>query len=104
MKTYEKIYIGKGRKVENMDIVSISIQVDKLDELKNQAYKNLLFFEVAKMKTADQFGREFTVYVSRKEEVADQPETGKEIKPETKMKRPAKKVKESIDEVADLPF
>ncbi|MFZ4414051.1 MAG: hypothetical protein ACOYOV_13285 [Bacteroidales bacterium] len=66
MKTYEKIYIGKGRKVENMDIVSISIQVDKLDELKNQAYKNLLFFEVAKMKETDQYGNTHTCYYSKR--------------------------------------
>ena len=105
MKTFTKHYIGKGKKVNDLDIIKVSFNMEAIATLTHE-YKGetYLSFEVAKMKTADQFGREFTVYVSRKEEVADEPETEKETKPETKMKRPAKKVKESIDEVADLPF
>ena len=105
MKKFQKHFVGKGKQVEGLQIIKVTVNMDDLNalsyEFNGETYAT---FEVAKMKTADQFGREFTVYVSRKEEVADQPETEKETKPETKMKRPAKKEKESIDEVADLPF
>ena len=105
MKKFQKHFVGKGKQVEGLQIIKVTVNMDDLNDLSYQFNgETYATFEVAKMKTADQFGREFTVYVSRKEEVADQPETEKETKPETKMKRPAKKVKESIDEVADLPF
>ena len=69
MDAFEKIYIGKGKKVENMDIV----------------------FEVARMKVADNYGRSHTVYYSKKNEVAKAPKKG------AKKTRKLKKLEEHVD-------
>jgi len=74
MKTFEKIYIGKGTKAENLDIVMVSC---KLEDLQAIAYNydgiDYVTFEVARMKTADNFKRTHTVYYSKMTEVADTP-------------------------------
>ena len=104
MKTFVKNYIGKGKQVAGLQIVKITC---KLEDLQKFAYEydgiEYVTFEVAKMKTPDNFGRDYTVYVSQKEE-AEEPETKRQDKkaapkPAAKSKKtPAKKEKE------DLPF
>ena len=74
MKTFEKIYIGKGKKVENLDIVKVTC---KLEELQAIAYEyegiEYVTFEVARMKTADDYGRTHSVYYNKMNEVAEAP-------------------------------
>ena len=68
MKAYKKNYVGKGTKVENMDIVKVTLKVEELlkykHEFKGSAYVTL---EVAKMQQPDKFDRTHTAYVSTRE-------------------------------------
>ena len=79
MKTYKKIYIGKGKKVANLDIIKISFNIADIMELTHE-YKgeNYLSFEVAKMIKPDQFENEYTVYVNKLEE-APVPEEASQV-------------------------
>ena len=65
---YEKIYIGKAKKHETLDILKAAISIDALETLKEQAYKNLIFFEIAKLREPDQFGNTHTCYYSKQAE------------------------------------
>lgn len=69
MKTYKKNYVGKGTKVENMDIVKVTLKVEELlkhtHKFKGEEYVTL---EVAKMQQPDKFDRTHTAYVSTREE------------------------------------
>ncbi len=69
MKTFVKHYIGKGKQVPGLTIAKCTC---KLADLENFSYEyegvRFVTFEVAKMKTADNFGRDFTLYISRKED------------------------------------
>jgi len=104
MKTFVKNYIGKGKQVNGLQIAKVTC---KLEDLQKFAYEydgiEYVTFEVAKMKSPDNFGRDYTVYVSQKEE-AEEPETKRQDKkaapkpPSKSKKSPAKGVKE------DLPF
>jgi len=72
MKNFVKHYIGKGRQVADLQIVKITC---KLEDLQKFSYEyddgvRYVSFEVAKMKTADNFGRDYTAYVSVLEESA----------------------------------
>ena len=64
---YEKIYIGKGNQVPNLQIVRVTL---KLSEVKKIAYTRdgveYITIEVAKLKEPDKFGRDYTVYSSKK--------------------------------------
>ena len=66
MKTFEKIYIGKGKKVGDMNIVKVTL---KLDDLLALAYEyegtQYVSFEIAQMINPDTFGRTHTVYHSK---------------------------------------
>ena len=102
MKTYVKNYIGKGKQVNGLSIAKVTC---KLEDLEKFAYEfegvKYVTFEVAKMKTADTFGRDYTVYVNKMEEVEDEPK--KSAKPAA---RPAKKTPkaETVTVTEDLPF
>ena len=69
MKNFVKNFIGKGKQVAGMDIVKVTC---KLEDLQKFAYffdgNEYVTFEVAKMKHADNYGRDFTVYVNSQEE------------------------------------
>ena len=95
MDAFEKIYIGKGKKVENMDIVKVTCKLEDLQEI---AYNfdgvDYVTFEVARMKVADNYGRSHTVYYSKKNEVAKAPKKG------AKKTRKLKKLEEHVD----LPY
>ena len=65
---FSKKYMGKGKQVENMDIVEVSLN---LAELQNHSFEyeweTYVKFNVAKLKEPDQYGKTHTVYVSVKE-------------------------------------
>lgn len=65
---FSKKYIGKGKQVENMDIVEVSLN---MAELQNHSFEyegeTYVKFNVAKLKEADQYGKTHTVYVSVKD-------------------------------------
>ena len=71
---YEKIYIGKGTQVPNLQITRVTL---KLEEVQKIAYERdgvwYVTFEVAKLKEADKFGRQFTCYFSKKTEQVNEP-------------------------------
>ena len=104
MKTFVKNYIGKGKQVAGLNIAKITC---KLEDLQKFAYEydgiEYVTFEVAKMKTPDTFGRDYTVYVSQKEEI-EEPQTKRKDKKSSP--KPIKKHdKVPADEVGeDLPF
>ena len=82
MKKFQKHFVGKGKQVEGLQIIKVTVNMSELNDLSYEFNgETYATFEVARMKTADQYGREFTVYVSRKEEVEDEPETEKQSKP-----------------------
>jgi len=65
---FSKKYIGKGKQVENIDIVEVSLKMAGLQnhtfEYEGETYVKL---NVAKLKEPDQYGKTHTVYVSVKE-------------------------------------
>ena len=105
MKTYKKYFIGKGKQVKGLNIIKATCNMDDLNALSYEFDGQLyITFEIAKMKQPDQFGREFTLYVNRKEEVADEPKPARQKSPAGKAAKSAKKVKETIDEYEEHPF
>ena len=71
MAQFEKTYIGKGTKVQDLDIVRVSISRENLEQALNNhlvEYEDneYLIFEVAALKEADQYGKTHTVYISKK--------------------------------------
>ncbi len=75
---YEKVYIGKGTQVPNLQIARVTV---KLEEVNKIAYERdgvwYVTFEVAKLKEPDKFGRTYTCYHSKKVDEAPQPPTKK---------------------------
>jgi len=104
MKTFVKNYIGKGKQVAGLQIAKVTC---KLEDLQKFAYEydgiEYVTFEVAKMKTPDNFGRDYTVYVSQKEE-AEEPQSKSKDKPAAR--KPIKKHDKvpAGQEGDDLPF
>jgi len=102
MKTFEKIYIGKGKKVENLDIVKVTC---KLEDIQAIAYNyegtDYVTFEVARMRVANEFGKTHSVYYNKMSEVADTPTRG--AKKSRKLKK-LDKVNVPVPVVDDLPF
>jgi hypothetical protein len=101
MKTFVKNYIGKGKKVDGLEIIKITLKAEDLmkftHKYKDEDYINI---EVAKLKSADKFGHEYTVYVNRLEEKPDEaPEKSREA---AKVKKPRSKKATIPNE--DLPF
>lgn len=72
MNTFKKFYIGKGKQVTGLQIVKVTC---KLEDLQKFAYEydgiKYVTFEVAKMKSKDSFGRDYTAYVSHREETEE---------------------------------
>lgn len=66
---FKKNYIGKGTKVENLDIVKVTL---KMKEANQFVYEydgeEYLTFEVATLKQPDNHGKTHTAYISQKEE------------------------------------
>jgi hypothetical protein len=70
---FSKKYIGKGKQVENKNMVEVSLN---MAELQNHTfeYKGETFvkFNVAKLKEPDQYGKTHTVYLSVKVPESDE--------------------------------
>lgn len=68
MTTFKKNYIGKGKKVSNLDIVKVSICMEDAEpHFHIFDGKRYLTFEVATLRETDKHGKTHTVYVSVKE-------------------------------------
>ena len=82
---YEKIYIGKGTQVPNLQITKVTL---KFEEVEKIAYERegvkYVTFEVAKLKEPDKFGRTFTCYFSKKSDVVNEPAPKKSAGKKTK--------------------
>ena len=78
---FEKIYIGKGKKVENLEIVKVKLSIEELQKMINEAgtSKNI-YFEIANMKQPDQYENTHTCYWSKKVEEATEGTTEKSKK------------------------
>ncbi|MDN3688682.1 hypothetical protein [Cyclobacterium jeungdonense] len=82
MTQFEKKYIGKGSKVGNLDIVRVTISKEIVEELlKSDLVKygenEYLIFEVASMKSKDNYGRSHTAYISKRIESKPAPKKRK---------------------------
>jgi hypothetical protein len=91
MKTFQKNYIGKGKRVADLNILKITIRVDALNAI-GYEYEGIQYvtFEVAEMLHPDQFGRTHTVYHNALVEVI---EPSIEFPVEQPKKRTARKPK-----------
>ena len=69
--TYAKNYIGKGKQMNGLDVVRMTIKVDEILQHKYEREGvEYITFEIAKLKESDKFGRTHTAYVSKAEEPA----------------------------------
>jgi len=71
MSQFEKIYIGKGSKIKDLDIVRVSIPRENLEEILNDHMveyegKEYFIFEVAALKEADQYEKTHAAYISKR--------------------------------------
>jgi hypothetical protein len=100
MKKFVKNYIGKGTKVEGLEIIKVSM---KISDILKYAHKyndeDYISLEVAKLQTPDNFGHDYTVYVNRLEE-----EQVKEPAPAPAPTKQSKKSKAAKQETAKVPF
>jgi len=103
MKTFVKNYIGKGKKVEGLEIIKISFKIEDLVKFShNYNDEDYITIEIAKLKSPDQFGHDYTAYVNRLEESqAIEP-----AKPQAAPKKKHTKSKKTSKAVTskDLPF
>ena len=103
MKNFVKNYIGKGKKVEGLEIIKINLKISDIVKFAHKYNgEDYISLEIAKLKSPDQFGHDYTAYVNRLEES----EVNEPVKPtETpkKKRNTSKKVsKETISE--EIPF
>jgi hypothetical protein len=86
--SFEKIYIGKGTQVPNLQITKVTL---KLEEVEKIAYERdgvkYVTFEVAKLKEPDKFGRAYTCYFSKKMETVNEPAPKKASVKKTKKEK-----------------
>ena len=69
MKNFVKIYIGKGKKIEGLEIIKINLKIEDLAKFSHKYNdEDYITLEIAKMKSPDKFGHDYTVYVNRLEE------------------------------------
>jgi len=99
MKKFVKNYIGKGKKVEGLEIIKLNLKIaDLLKFAHKYNEEDYISLEVAKLQTPDNFGHDYTVYVNRLEE-----EQVKEPAPAPK--KQTKKSKASKQEATvEVPF
>lgn len=96
MATYTKNYIGKGKQVNELDIVKVSIPLEKaMKATYEKDGVTYISFEIAKMQNPDNFGRTHTCYYQTKE-------TAQVNEPTAKRSRG--KGKKQKTEYIDLPF
>ena len=69
--TTTKNYIGKGKQVQNIDIVKVNLRFEELAAIAYEKNgKTYVSFEIAKLREPDQFGNTHTCYYSKQ---ADKP-------------------------------
>jgi len=72
MDAYVKNFIGKGKKLKDLEIVRVTINLDDIERFIYQyGSSQFLTFELAKMKNPDKYNRDYTAYVSTREETTD---------------------------------
>jgi hypothetical protein len=96
MKNFVKNYIGKGKKVEGLEIIKINLKIEDLVKFSHK-YKDedYITIEIAKLKSHDKFGHEYTAYVNRLEES----EVNEPIKPVEIQKKKRGTSKKASNEV-----
>lgn len=94
MKTYKKNYIGKGNQVPNLSIAKCTVKVEEILKFKHE-FEGVEYvtFEVAKMKQEDKYGRDYTVYCTTHEEVADEKPVEEPIETPKKIRKKTAKAK-----------
>jgi phage protein D len=104
MKIFVKNYIGKGKKVEGLEIIKINLKIADLVKFAHKYNdEDYISLEVAKLQTPDNFGHDYTVYVNRLEE--EQVKEVKEPAPGPAPKKQTKKSKASKQEATvEVPF
>jgi hypothetical protein len=93
MKTFEKNYFAKGKKINGLKIVKISVRISELAKLAH-TYKEeqWVTFEVAELMQPDQFGNTHTCYTNKLVETPELEENQvNDSAPPAKKKRSAKK-------------
>ena len=69
MKKFVKNYIGKGKKVEGLEIIKINLKISDIVKFAHKYNdEDYISLEVAKLQNTDNFGHDYTVYVNRLEE------------------------------------
>lgn len=65
MKTYKRIYFGKGKKVKGLEIVKCTVNLHMIqDWIYEEGSQMHLDFEIAEMKKPDQYGNTHTIFVT----------------------------------------
>jgi hypothetical protein len=103
--SFTKIYIAKGKQVQNFDIVSFNVRLEDLAKIAHEYNdEQWVSFEVMKLKAPDQFGRTHTLYTSVKS--AELPVVAEKVtgsRPAPRKPR-ARKTVQTQPETADCPF
>jgi len=103
MKNFVKNYIGKGKKVEGLEIIKITFKVEDLVKFSHK-YKDedYITIEIAKLKSPDQFGHDYTAYVNRLEES----QVNEPVKPTETPKKKRNTLKKASKDLpaGDIPF
>ena len=103
MKNFVKNYIGKGKKVEGLEIIKINLKIEDLVKFSHKYNdEDYITVEIAKMKSPDKFGHDYTVYVNRLEESEVKEPVRVEETP--KKKRSTSKKRSKATPTGDLPF
>ena len=103
MKTFVKNYIGKGKKIESLEIIKIHLKIEDLVRFSHKFNdEDYVTIEVAKLKNPDKFGHEYTAYVNRLEEAAEEKPADKQQT--LKKKRSKSKKVSDADPAGDFPF
>jgi len=100
MKKFVKNYIGKGKKIEGLEIIKINLKISDIVKFAHK-YNNedYISLEIAKLQNTDNFGHDYTVYVNRLEE-----EQVSEPAPVPKARKQTKKSKAEKPETSQVPF
>ena len=103
MKAFVKHYVGKGKSVAGLQIAKCTCKMSDLEKFAYE-YDGVLYvtFEVAKMKSPDNFGRDFTLYVTKKEETEEEPISEKAAKRHSKKQK--RELEPADKEGDDLPY
>jgi hypothetical protein len=103
MKTFVKNYIGKGKKVEGLEIIRISFKIADLVKFSHKFKdEDFITMEIAKLKSTDAFGHDYTAYVNRLEEQETATPTQDEKPAKKSVKRTRKA--EAVASQDEVPF